>query len=457
MLERETRELLLDARDRAAGRGVRASIALHTEKSHLMRIGNNSVSLNTSEALIRLDVRVLDGRKEGTHTSMGRVSGRAFVDEALEIAVSKAASAVPKDYEPVLEEVGADIDESPQDDDRLADLDPGRKAEVYAGIMEALGDGYNYSGSWSSGRMTQYLISTANRNEAFHSGTDQQFTIVLKHPGKRWELQDEQTGWRAGDVTAEASIRRLGGLLPVYEQNEGVRNEPGEYTLVLGPWAVAELMLYALYTGAMGRMYEEKMGWTSSMSIGDKVFAEAVSVADDPSDDLTYRFGFDMAGMIRKRFPVLEGGRLAGLMYDLATAAKYGRAQTGHTTGSPSMVIATGNGPENPMDAVRDVGRALVIPALHYMNLPNMSRGIVTGSSRFCAVCASNGVVTAPIFSTRITDSFQNIFARVPAVSPAAVSVNLSNTYGRRAPEAASVPSYMVVEGVKVTDCADSF
>lgn len=457
MLEKETRELLLSARDRAAASGVRATIVLHREKSHLMRIGNNSVSLNTSEELTRLDVRVLDGRREGTHTSLGHVTGREYVDEALAIAVAKAKVAVPKDYEPIQECVEENIDEVDQDDPALAGMDPSVKSGVYAEVIEALGKSYNFSGSWSSGRTEIYLASTCNSCEAYHSGTDQMFTVVLKHPARKWELQNEQTGWRAGDVKAEAVISSLGSLLPVYEGTAGVRNEPGPYTLLLGPAAVAELMLYALWTGAQGRMYEEKTGWTTGMKLGDRVFSESISVMDDPGDDLTFRFGFDMAGKRRRPFPIIDRGNLAGLMYDLGTAAKYGRAQTGHTLESAGISIAAGNGPENPMDAIAGLGKVLVIPALHYMNLPNISKGIVTGSSRFCATIATDGRVTAPIFSTRLTDSFQNIFGDVAAVSPRKVSVNLSNTYGRRTPVAASVPSYMVVRNVRMTDCADSF
>lgn len=457
MLESTTRELLLEARDRAAAAGLDATLVLHREKSHLMRIGNNSVSLNTSEALTRLDVRVLVGRREGTHTSLGHVTGAEFVGEAVSIAAQKARVAVPKDYDPILECVEENVDESAQHDPSLTAMDPSVKAGVYAEIIETLGRGYNFSGSWSSGETEIYLVSTASSREACHKGTDQAFTAVLKHPGKKWELQHEQTGWKAGGVTAGATISSFDSLLPVYEGRGGVRNEPGDYTLLLGPSAVAELMLYALWTGASGRLYEEEMGWTTGMKPGDRLFSDKISVVDDPENDLTYRFGFDMAGMRRRSFPVIDRGRLAGLMYDLGTAARYGRAQTGHTLDSTSLSIATGDGPRDPMAAVSGLGRVLVIPALHYMNLPNMSKGIVTGSSRFCATTATDGVVTAPIFSTRLTDSFRNIFANVASISPEAVSVNLSNTYGRRAPVAVSAPSYMVVEKVRMTDCADSF
>ena len=72
-------------------------------------------------------------------------------------------------------------------------------------------------------------------------------------------------------------------------------------------------------------------------------------------------------------------------------------------------------------------------------------------------VVLENGRMAAPMFSTRITDSFQNVFGNVAVLSSKQVSVNGSNTYGRRSPVAAAVPSYAVVEKVKITDCAESF
>ncbi|MCD4848115.1 MAG: hypothetical protein K8R76_07990, partial [Candidatus Aegiribacteria sp.] len=130
---------------------------------------------------------------------------------------------------------------------------------------------------------------------------------------------------------------------------------------------------------------------------------------------------------------------------------------TGHNTRSPGIVLNTGDGFEYPLEAVKDMGRVLYIPALHYMNLPSRSKGIFTGSSRFNALLVEDGKVISPIFSTRITDSFQNVLGNVKVISSVSESVNGSNTYGRRMPVAVSVPSYIVAEGVKITDCADSF
>ncbi|MCP4162453.1 MAG: hypothetical protein GY760_20475 [Deltaproteobacteria bacterium] len=103
------------------------------------------------------------------------------------------------------------------------------------------------------------------------------------------------------------------------------------------------------------------------------------------------------------------------------------------------------------------MGRILYIPALHYLNLPNPNKGIFTGSSRFNALLIEDGEIISPILSSRITDTFQSVLNSVRKISSESVSVNLSNTYGRRFPVAYSVPSYIISEGIKITDCAESF
>jgi PmbA protein len=456
MLDARTREILLEVRSGAEKRGLRASLALHREQSHLMRIGNNSVSLNTSENLTRLDVRVVDGRREGTHTRMGEIVTRGDVEEALEIAVVKSGVATPKDYDPILAEVEEDVDQESQFDPALASLDPAVKAGVYSEVIEGAGNAFNFSGSWSSGVTELYLVSTAGPREAHHKSTDQLFTVVLKHPDQKWELHNEQTGWKAGDVSPAPALAHFRSYGELYARERGVRTEPGEYTVILGPSALAELAAMAVWTGCGGRMYEEKMAWTTGFGIGDSVLGSDITIVDDPASDLTFMYGFDMGGKRRRRFPLFEQGRLAGLTYDMNTAARYGRKPTGHEI-EPSLVIGPGSGPESALEAARGRGRVLYIPALHYMNLPNASKGIFTGSSRFSAVALDDGAVSAPMFSTRITDSFQNIFGNVAAISPVPVSVNGSNTYGRRSPVATSSPSYALVEKVKITDCAESF
>ncbi|MCU0610407.1 MAG: metallopeptidase TldD-related protein [Candidatus Eisenbacteria bacterium] len=457
MLDAQTREILRDATDRARRRGIQASLLLHRERSHLLRLGNSSVSLNTTETLTRLKARVVDGCREATHTSLRELTSAQDALDTLEITVAKVREAPAREFEPILERVEEGVAQTGQYDPALAELDGTSKTEGYARIMRDIGPTPTYSGAWSSGATETYLISTATDDEAYHRCTDSQFSLVLKHPTQEWELRTDQSGWRVVDFSAERAVADIMRVLPVYQQREGIKVEPGTYTVLFGPQAMAEILGMALWTGFHGRMYEEKQGWTSHNAMGDTVFGANITVTDDPGDPDTFRYAFDLGGTKRRRYPLVERGCIAGLMYDIETAAKYKRPLTGHTTQTTSVVMDGGHGPDDALAAVVDRERVLWIPALHYMHVPSMAKGLFTGSSRFSAVVVERGKIVAPLFSSRVTESFQNLFNNLAVLAAERVSVNLSDTYGRRAPVAWSIPRYAVAEGVHITDSADSF
>lgn len=454
MLNPKYREAALEARDMAMKAGISASIGLHCENSHLMRIGNNSVSLNTSEELTRLDIEVICGRKLGTHTVLGETLDAAEILETVKMVALKAGNASEMDYLPVLPVIESDIDVEDQYDPDLDDLDPAVKEGVYSRIFQEAGSDLNYSGSWSSGSTETFLVSTGGPGSARLLLTDQQFSCVLKQPTAGWELADWQTGWKAGDVGAKAAVESFRNLLPVYTENPGHMVEPGPAKVLFGSQALGDLMRMAVYTGCSGRAWEMKMGWTSSRNIGDSILHPSVSIIDDPGSTGLFRNPVSDSGRPAERIPLVDRGVLAAMIYDRNTASKYGREATAN---AGCLTMLPGSGPADPLEAVKDLEEVLYIPAIHYMNLPNMSKGIFTGSSRFSAVLIRRGRIASPIFSSRITDSFEKVFGKVLAISSKQVSVNTSNTYGRRSPDAVFVPSWMLVDDIAITDCAESF
>ncbi|NOR44339.1 MAG: hypothetical protein GQ534_02045 [Candidatus Delongbacteria bacterium] len=457
MINSKTKDIILKVRDIAEEKKIVATFSLHYENSHLMRIGNNSVSLSTSEELTRLDINVTIGLKQGSHTEMGEIRSIEQVEKCLNIAYEKAKVSKENDYTPIEDEVEETSEENTQFDKNFEGLSPAFKADSYSKIFNEVGNDYNYSGSWSSGTTEQFIVTTKNNNSAYHIGTDQIFTIVLKHPKKSWEITVSQTGWKKDDFDLDSVIKELKMYVDYYEHLPSNKIEIKDYTVVLGPQALAELIQMAMFTGLWGRRYEEKQAWTSENSIGDKILGENITILDDPLNDNTFKIGFDMSGQKRIMRELVKNGNLSSLMYDSTTAAKFKKKKTGHDSRSYNFVLETGTGVECPIDAVKDYEEVLYIPALHYINLPNISKGIFTGSSRFNALLIRKGEVIGPIFSSRITDTFQNVFGNVEKISKLAVSVNISDTYARRAPTAFSVPNYVVCKGVKITDCAESF
>lgn len=450
-------KIICEARDLAAKKGINASFLMHKEISHLMRIGNNSVSLNTSESLVRLDVEVFKGKRSGKHTQMGEITSADYVEKALEIAVNKANNSAENTYELPVPEVKANIRYSSQYDEALENVAPQFKADAYKEIIEEVGNKYNYSGAWSSGSVELFITSTKNKNTAWQLGTDMQFNLVLKHPEKKWEIKESQTGWRLSDFNTAKAVENLKMLLSVYENNEGIKLEPGSYKIAFGADALAEIMAMAAETGFTGRAYEEKQGWTTNAKIGDQILSEKITVSDLPENNNTFGYMFDLRGHERKPFVYVKNGKLVNLAYDAPTAAKFKKAPTGHTIETVSIVIEGGKDSDCAIDASKEHGKIIYVPALHYMGLPNPGKGIFTGSSRFNGLLIENGKILGPVFSARITDTFKNVFSNILRISANVQSANISHTYHRRTPMALSVPTLIIADNIKITDSADSF
>ncbi len=459
MLTTRIRELLLQTRDDARKNGINAEFLLHRERSSLIRLGNSAIALSTAEDLTRLDISVQDGRRVANISLTGDITSFEQVKSALTRTVEKCRYAPEKEYDPIFGVVEEPVDDETGYDPALENISPQKKAELCARVVKTIkpGGDYDFSGSWSTGATEIYYISTANDHEAYRRLTDGKLVLVLKHQTKKWELSAERTQKKVDEFHAEEIITELERLLPIYENNPGYRTSIGPQRVIFGPQAIAQLVSLCLWGGFFGRMWEEGRAFTAKNKIGDKIFSEQITIVDDPQNPLVFQMPFDFIGKRRRPFLLVEKGVFTGLTYDSHTAAKYKKSPTGHDLHNWDVVFTTGSGPADLESALALVENALYIPHLHYIHMPDPTRGIFTGSSRFNAILVKDGKFTAPLFSSRITDAIPNLFNNVIAISSIAVSQNESSTYERRQPEAFAVPSWLICDNVRISDVAESF
>uniref|UniRef100_A0A7C4CAK3 Metalloprotease TldD/E C-terminal domain-containing protein n=1 Tax=candidate division WOR-3 bacterium TaxID=2052148 RepID=A0A7C4CAK3_UNCW3 len=459
MLDPKTRDLLLAARNRARQRGLNAEFSLHRERSGLIRLGNSAVALSTHEELTRLDVSVQDGRKVGSFGILADVTSAEQLAEALHQAEENCAAALPKDYDPIFAEIQETTDDERGFDPALETLSAQAKTDLCARVIKTLAPhgNYDFSGSWSTGSVELYHVTTANDNESYRRLTDGRMVIVLKEQNKKWELQVERSQTRAGAFTADDIIAEFDRLLPIYESQPGFKTQVGRQRVLFGPQAIAALLQLSVWSGLHGRGWEEGRAFTSGKQPGEKIFSELINISDDPDNPLTFSMPFDFNGHRRRRFVAVEKGVFKALFYDSQTAAKYGRKPTGHDLSAWDLVLEPGSGPAGLEAALRLAGDALYIPHLHYIHMPDPSKGLFTGSSRFNAMRIQDGRFVSPILSSRVTDAIPTVLSNVVALSSRAVCQNESATYDRRAPEAMSVPEWLLCDNVRISDVADSF
>jgi hypothetical protein len=126
-----------------------------------------------------------------------------------------------------------------------------------------------------------------------------------------------------------------------------------------------------------------------------------------------------------------------------------------------SLVVDGGELPASTLQQLVEMPREndiLYIPFLHYMNIVNPSKAIVTASSRFGALLLKrDGSVVVP-YNVRITQSLLDIFGdQIAWMSSAQTVNNTSMSYGARNPTALIVPTFMRVNGLEISHSNTSY
>ena len=195
--------------------------------------------------------------------------------------------------------------------------------------------------------------------------------------------------------------------------------------------------------------------------VGQKVFSDKVTLVDDPALLQTFPFKRDFMGIERKPFPFFDKGVFKGFAWFQDDADEFEAEPSGHTVMHKSLYLQPGDVKAATLEELVKMPRekdVLYIPFLHYMNIVNPSKGVITASSRFGALLLkADGSVAVP-FNVRLTQSLLDIFGdKVAWLSKDTTAYNVSQSYGSRNPTAYVVPCFMQVDGLEISHSNPSF
>jgi len=258
----------------------------------------------------------------------------------------------------------------------------------------------------------------------------------------------ERTGWRLEDVDPAAAA---------VEANEkaaltrgAVELEPGSYPAVLEAPAFAELLAYFSYDafGALGLIEERSYAFDK---LGQPVFDERFSLADDALDPRGLPKAFDFEGVPRQRVELVQEGVLRGVLWDRTSAKRAGGGQqtTGHAPPSslrhwgplPISLSVAGGEADSPEQLAELVGDGIYVTRLHYLGIIDSRGAVLTGMTRDGTFRIRNGKVAEPLVNLRFTVPMGDVLGEVPGLTRERMLVNLNELYGERFPYGALVPS----------------
>ncbi len=173
-------------------------------------------------------------------------------------------------------------------------------------------------------------VATSRGLFAYHRSSDADLSITARTPdgtGSGWA----NAGARDWSVIDPATLGRIASKKAVDSRNPKAL-EPGLYTVILEPGAVAEFVpqiigAFNARTNDEGRGTFSKPG--GGTKLGEKIADERVTIYSDPTDPQLLTQPFAQDGTPLGRLVYIENGILKNFSYDRYWALKQGKTPTG--------------------------------------------------------------------------------------------------------------------------------
>ncbi len=455
-------QTLAELREYSLEAGHEVAIFYHEEDSYLMRFANSAISLNTNEHLIRLSITAYSGKRRANYSLICDLDKIPEMKQGIDTAAEMVKHSQPLTYQPtipVYEETF--IDESGYDR-ALAQMSNSEKLAYFNKAVQGLEtDDLRLSGIVSNGSNTIAMTNTRSEHALYFRTSDAQVTAVLSHRGLKWEVIAEQSAQKRSELDPARLRQELAFLVERYETEEPLQLPLGTYDIVFGPAASAEMISFMNWIGFDGGLMKRGYSFLSEESAGEKVLSDKFTLLDDPRRLETFPFKRDFTGIVRQPTPLFEHGVFQGFVWSQDDADEFDAKPTGHTVTHKSLMLGGGDKGVNSLEELADMPRErdiLYIPFLHYMNIVNPSKGIITASSRFGALLLKqDGSVMVP-YNVRLTQSLLDIFGdKVEWLSQETVPYNTSDSYGARNPTAVIVPRFIRVNDLEISHSNPSY
>ena len=385
-------------------------VTLGGNDSANLRFARNTATTSGATSGYSLAITAQFGKRAGTTTTS------EFDDESLQRAV-RAAEEIAK--------------LSPENPELMPPVEP----QSYSPVTAFFEDAAAASPEWRAASVEKALVLSRKQDVVSAGFVETQAAMQTVANSKglfgydRFTAADYNLTARTPDGTgsgwASKSFNQLRMLDPdalaaaAIEKAAQSRNpsaiEPGKYTVVLEPAAMADLLVFMMFSADArqadeGRSFFSKKG--GGNRIGEQFLGEKVRIYSDPAHPLAPSLSFDGQGLPIKRNTWVENGVLKDLFYSRFWAEKTGKAPTA----GPGNLIMEG-GTAKMDDLIAGTERGVLVTRFWYIRPLDPQSLLFTGLTRDGLFLIENGKVTRPVKNMRWNESPIVAFNNVDAMT----------------------------------------
>ncbi len=415
-------ESALSALERAGAE--ESHVTLFVEEQGLTRFANNYIHQNVSENDAGLGLVAALGKRLGS-AGTNRLD-RAGISACAKQAVAIARQSVENPDFPGMVKSGAAPEVADGLDAKTARMSPAGRARIVARATKRSAK----KGTSASGKVSSSATEIAVANSA---GTVQ-YCALSGFGATATAMIDGAAGsesWSAGSAAAlKAQLGKFGAgaVKTALKARKPKRVEPGEWTVVLAPRAVSEMLDFLSYLGFNSQAHVEGRSCLAG-KMGTKVVSEKITLRDDGLAPEGLPLPFDFEGVPRRPLTLIERGVAKELPHSTRTARKMGAELTGHSFGPTStmggmpMHLVLDPGEASLDEMIASTEKGLFVSRFWYTNVAEPAKAVITGMTRDGLFLVTKGKLRRAVCNLRFTQSVLEALGNVEMVGSEMVGV----------------------------------
>lgn len=374
------------------------NVSINEGEEAFVRFANNGVT--TAGFTVDRTVRISSVREGRT----GTTSTTDFTDDVLKAAVKRSeelavvAPPNPERVDPLGPQKYADYEN--WDDKTASARSPVMTPHVKAIIDAALAKKLVAAGFFTR---SAGISSFANNkgNFGYQRQCDSRLTTTVRN------ADGTSSGWacqpsvKIGEINgADLGARAIDKCM---RWNKPEKLDPGKYTVVLEPTAVADIGVYLAFSFSArnaeeGRSFLSRKG--GGTLLGDKLFPENITLRSDPRDKRIPTVLWAQGGIPTAPVNWIEKGEVKNLLYDRYWAMKSGKQPNAF---GGNLILDGGTRSIN--DLIQATDRGLLVTRFWYVRMVNPQTLQLTGLTRDGLFLIEKGEVTRPVVNLRFNES----------------------------------------------------
>ncbi|UCC68019.1 MAG: TldD/PmbA family protein [Armatimonadota bacterium] len=391
-----------------------AEAILYSTNSSLTRFADSVIHQNVAEREVMISIRAVLGKR------IGCARGNQPTKDEVQSVARRAAdlARVSAEDEHFVSLPGPQpLPEVPTYSDATAASTPESRAKAVANIAAiAEKHGGRASGSFAADS-AEIAVANSLGLRAYFPATDASLITVI--------ADDDSSGyaeWRGTDLSRldpEALAHTAARKCVDGRGAEAV--PPGQYTVILEPLAVGDMLFMLGYMGFGATAFQEGRSFMCDR-IGEKIAGDNITIWDDATDPCQRAVPCDWEGVPKRKTVLIESGVARSVVYDSYTAGKEGKQSTGHALPAPNTLgplpthLFLAAGDAAPEDMVANTNRGILVTRFHYTNIIHEKQTIFTGMTRDGTFLIEDGKVTKPVKNLRFTQSIVDALSNVEMI-----------------------------------------